>query len=64
LTNIGASDVPTNLVSSLPQKVIRGDALLFTDPEAGFADGWMISAKHGGLDPQNLTGYVICVNPN
>jgi hypothetical protein len=53
----------TTIVSSLPQKVIRGDALLFTDPEPGFADGWMVEGSHNGLDAQDLTAYAICVNP-
>ena len=51
------------IISSLPQRVIRGDALLFDDPQPGFADGWKVEARHNGLDPQDLTGYAICVNP-
>jgi hypothetical protein len=57
------TDVETLIISSLPQRVIRGDALLYADPEPGFADGWKVEARHNGLDPQNLTAYVICVSP-
>ncbi|HET9421723.1 MAG TPA: hypothetical protein VFO49_11340 [Nocardioides sp.] len=57
------TSVETAIISSLPQRVIRGDALLFDDPQPGFADGWKVEARHNGLDPQDLTGYAICVNP-
>lgn len=52
------------IVSSVPQFVIRGDALLFDDPKPGFADGWKLEAKHNNLNPNNLTAYAICVSPN
>ena len=54
----------TEIVSSAPQFVIRGDALLFDDPKPGFADGWKLEAKHNSLNPNNLTAYAICVSPN
>jgi hypothetical protein len=54
----------TSIVSSLPQRVIRGDALLFADPEPGFADGWKVEGRHNGLGAQDLTAYAICVSPN
>ena len=57
------TSVETVLISSLPQRVIRGDALLYDDPQPGFADGWKVEARHNGLDPQDLTAYAICVNP-
>ncbi len=57
------TSVETVTISSLPQRVIRGDALLYAEPEPGFADGWKVEARHNGLDPQNLTAYVICVDP-
>ena len=57
------TSVETLIISSLPQRVIRGDALLFAPPEPGFADGWKVEARHNGLDPQGLTAYVICVDP-
>jgi hypothetical protein len=53
----------TEIVSSAPQFVIRGDALLFDDPKPGFADGWKLEAKHNSLNPNNLTAYAICVSP-
>ena len=58
------TDAAAEIVSSLPQTVIRGDALLFDDPQPGFADGWKIEAKHNNLNPNNLTAYAICVSPN
>jgi len=54
----------TMLEGSRPMKAIRGDALLFAEAEPGFADAWGISGKHTGLNPQNLTAYVICVSPS
>jgi len=57
------TSVETLIISSLPQRVIRGDALLYDDPQPGFADGWKVEARHNGLDPQDLTAYAICVNP-
>ena len=57
------TSVETLIISSLPQRVIRGDALLYADPEPGFADGWKVEARHNGLNPQNLSAYVICVDP-
>lgn len=58
------TSVETVLIGSVPQRVIRGDALLYADAEPGLADGWKVEARHNGLDPQNLTVYVICVSPN
>lgn len=59
------SDITDAVIEgSAPQKVIRGDALLFTDADPGFADGWKVDGKHNGLDPQDLTAYVICVDPS
>ncbi len=58
------TSVETVTISSLPQRVIRGDSLLFAPPEAGFADGWKVEARHNGLDPQDLTAFVICVDPS
>ena len=58
------TSVETVTISSAPQKVIRGDSLLFADPDPGFADGWKLEARHNGLDPQNLTAYVICTSVN
>lgn len=49
---------------SLPQKVIRGDAELFAPADPGFADGWRIDGEHNGLDPADLTAFVICVDPS
>jgi len=57
------TSVETVTISSLPQRVIRGDALLYAAPESGFADGWKVEARHNGLNPQNLTAFVICVKP-
>jgi hypothetical protein len=54
----------TEIVSSAPQFVIRGDSLLFDDPKPGFADGWKLEAKHNSLNPNNLTAYAICVDPS
>lgn len=59
-----AATTTTSIEASLPQKVIRGDSLLFADPEPGFADGWRVDGKHSGLDPQDLTAYVVCVDPS
>lgn len=58
------TETDTQIISSAPQTVIRGDSLLFDDPQPGLADGWKLEAKHNGLDPQNLTAYAICVSPN
>ena len=46
---------------SAPQKVI-GDFFAPADPD--FADAWRVTGQHNGLDPADLTAYVICVNPN
>ncbi len=54
----------TEIVTSAPQFVVRGDSLLFDDPQPGFADGWKLEAKHNSLNPNTLTGYAICVSPN
>lgn len=56
--------VPTTVFRNSPAKVIRGDSLLWAEPEAGFADGWVIEGENGGLDPQHLTGYIVCVDPS
>ncbi len=53
----------TEIVSSAPQFVVRGDSLLFDDPKPGFADGWKLEAKHNSLNPNTLTAYAICVSP-
>jgi hypothetical protein len=58
------ASVPTTVFRSSPAKVIRGDALLWADPEPGFADGWVVEGENGGLDPQHLTGYLVCVDPS
>lgn len=58
------ASVPTTVFRSSPAKVIRGDALLWADPEPGFADGWVVEGENGGLDPQHLTGYIVCVDPS
>lgn len=46
---------------SAPQRVI-GD--FFAPAEADFADGWAVTGLHNGLDPVDLTVYVICVDPS
>jgi hypothetical protein len=53
--------VTTAIEGSKPMKVI-GD--FFAEPDAGFADAWGISGKHNGLNPQDLTAFVICVSPS
>ncbi len=58
------TSVETALVSSVPQKVIRGDSNLFAPADPGFADGWALTAQHNGLDPQDLEAFVICVDPS
>jgi hypothetical protein len=58
------TSIETATISSAPRKVIRGDALLYAEPDPGFADGWAVEARHNGLDPQDLTVYAICVSPN
>src|SRR5690606_25740478 len=57
------TETDTWIVSSVPQFVIRGDALFFDEPQSGFADGWKLEAKHNSIDPNNLTAYAICVSP-
>jgi hypothetical protein len=57
-------DTDTFIEGSRPMTAIRGDALLFDEAAPGFADAWGISGDHNGLNPQNLTAYVICVSPN
>lgn len=54
----------TSIEGSIPQRVLPGDDQLFTDPQPGLANGWRVDGKHTGLDPQNLTAYVICVDPS
>lgn len=54
----------TSIEASRPMKMLAGDDQLFTDAEPGFANGWRVDGKHGGLDPQNLTAYVICIDPS
>jgi hypothetical protein len=54
----------TEIVSSAPQFVVRGDALLFDDPKPGFADGWKLEAKHNSLNPNMLTAYAVCTSVN
>lgn len=49
------------IVESRPAKVV-GD--LFDEPDADYADAWMITGEHTGLDAQELTAYVICVDPS
>ena len=49
------------LVESRPAKAI-GD--LFGEPDADFADAWKVTGAHNGLDAQDLTAYVICVDPS
>jgi hypothetical protein len=58
------TSVTTKIFGSSPAKVIRGDSLLWAPAEADFADGWVIEGENGGLDPQHLTGYIICVDPS
>lgn len=60
----GDLDLANSIETSIPQTVIRGDALLFDDAQPGFADGWKVHGKHNGLDAQELTAYVICVDPS
>ncbi|WP_341926422.1 hypothetical protein [Nocardioides psychrotolerans] len=55
------TDFDAILQESLPQKVI-GD--FFAPAEAGFADAWAVTGTHNGLDPVDLTAYVICVDPS
>ncbi len=60
-----SNDQQDNAVySSVPQKVIRGDALLYAPADPGFADGWKLEVENFGLDPQDLTLTVICVDPS
>ena len=46
---------------SSPRKVI-GDFFAPADP--GYADAWGVTGQHNGLDPADLTAYVVCVSPN
>ena len=46
---------------SSPRKVI-GEFFAPADP--GYADAWGVTGQHNGLDPADLTAYVICVSPN
>jgi hypothetical protein len=57
-------EITNAIEQSVPQTVIRGDALLFDDAQPGFADGWKVHGKHGGLEAEELTAYVICVDPS
>lgn len=55
-----ATDAVTN--ESFPGKQI-GE--FFGPLEAGdVANAWKITAEHNNLDPQELTGYAVCVNPS
>lgn len=57
-------EVATAIKESAPQRVFRGDALLYGPAEPGLADGWKVHGEHNGLDAQDLTAWVICVSPN
>ena len=46
---------------SAPQRVI-GD--FFAPAKPDFADGWSVTGMHNGLDPVDLSVYVICVDPS
>jgi hypothetical protein len=46
---------------SVPQKVV-GDLFAPADPD--FADAWRVTGQHNGLDPADLTAFVICVDPS
>lgn len=59
-----ALDLTNEIETSIPQSVIRGDSLLFDDAKPGFADGWKVHGKHSGLMEEDLTAYVICVDPS
>ena len=54
------TEFDANIQESKPQKVI-GD--FFAEPTGGFSDAWAVTGDHNGLDPVDLTAYVICVNP-
>lgn len=58
------ANTTTSIEGSIPQIQLTGDDGLFTDPEPGRANAWRVDGKHSGLDPQNLTAYVICVDPS
>lgn len=57
-------DQPTTVFDSSPATVIRGDSLLWAPAGDDFADGWVIQGENGGIDPQDLTGYIVCVDPS
>jgi soluble lytic murein transglycosylase-like protein len=46
---------------SSPSKAI-GD--LFAPADPTYADAWRVTGQHNGLNPADLTAYVICVNPS
>jgi hypothetical protein len=46
---------------SAPQKVI-GD--FFAPATPTHADAWRVTGEHNGLDPADLTAWVICVDPS
>jgi hypothetical protein len=46
---------------SAPQKQI-GEFFAPADPN--HADAWRVTGQHNGLDPADLTAYVVCVDPS
>ena len=54
------TEFDATIQESKPQKVI-GDFFAPADPD--FADAWAVTGSHNGLDPVDLSAYVICVDP-
>lgn len=57
-------EITSAIRGSKPMKAIRGDAILFDDADAGFADAWAVTGHNGAIELRDLTAYVICVDPS